>query len=91
MLAALESPSTTAGPAGVLRVSVLTTGSPDALVRILMLLRRRGCTLLSVEYSYGDQHRPGRLELALRTQPRTGHRVVAWLQQLVEVQRVEVE
>jgi acetolactate synthase regulatory subunit len=88
MLTPTAEASTTA--AGVLRLSVDTTNDPDALVRVLMLLRRRGCAVLSVDYASPDRHRPGRLELALHTSPRTGHRVVAWLEQLVDVESVEV-
>jgi acetolactate synthase regulatory subunit len=87
MLTAVEAPALTP----TLRLSLQTTGQQDALVRILALLRRRGCTVVSVDFARADRHRPERLQLSLATAPRTGHRVAAWLLALVDVLDVEVE
>jgi acetolactate synthase regulatory subunit len=79
----------TADGAAVRRFSLLTTEAPDALVRVLCLLRRRGCTVVSVDLLRGDRHRPGRLAIAVRTDSRAAHRLRAWLLQLVDVLAVE--
>jgi acetolactate synthase regulatory subunit len=73
------------------QLQLQTTDSPDVLLRVLTTLRRRGCTITSVDYAEGDRHRPGRLEICLRTAPRTEHRIEAWLAGLVEVEGVRVE
>jgi acetolactate synthase regulatory subunit len=73
-----------------MQLQLQTTDSPDVLVRVLTTLRRRGCTITSVDYAEGDRHRPGRLELCVRTAPRTEHRLQAWLEALVEVEEVRV-
>lgn len=74
---------------GLRRLSVLTTEAPDALVRVLCLLRRRGCTIVSVDFVRADRHRPGRLEIAVRTDSRVSHRLREWLLGLVDVLAVE--
>ena len=73
----------------VRRFRLLTTEAPDALVRVLCLVRRRGCTVVSVDFLASDRHRPGRLDIAVRTDTRVAHRLGAWLLQLVDVLGVE--
>jgi acetolactate synthase regulatory subunit len=72
------------------RFRLLTTDAPDALPRVLTLLRRRGCDLLSVDYARADRHRPGHLHLVVEARGRP-HRLHAWLLQLVDVLEVEEE
>jgi acetolactate synthase regulatory subunit len=73
-----------------MQLELKTTDSPEVLLRVLTALRRRGCAVVSVEFHEGDRHRPPRLSLCLRTSPRTEHRLVAWLEGLVEVESVNV-
>lgn len=73
-----------------LQVQLDHDGSPDALLRVLTTLRRRGCTILGVHYAQGDRHRPGLLELSVDAPPRIGARLEAWLGQLVEVREARV-
>jgi acetolactate synthase small subunit len=82
---------TPAGGTAIRRFSVLTTDGPDALMRVLVLLRRRGCTVVSLDYARADRHRSGRLEVAVRTDSRVAHRLRAWLLQLVDVVVVDEE
>ena len=62
--------------------------APDVLVRVLTTLRRRGCTIASVEFSRGDIHREGRLRVSFEPPPRAGAPVRAWLGNLVDVLEV---
>lgn len=80
---------TAADGAVIRRFSLLTTEAPDALVRVLCLLRRRGCIVVSVSFLRGDRHRPTRLDIAIRTDSRVAHRLRPWLLQLVDVLAVE--
>jgi acetolactate synthase regulatory subunit len=73
----------------VRRLSIRTTDAPDALVRVLCLLRRRGCAVVSVDFRRGDRHGPGRLNVAVRTDSRVSHRLREWLLQLVDILAVE--
>lgn len=66
-------------------VSLTTNDSPDVLVRVLTTLRRRGCTLVSVDYRIGDRHRGGRLDVSYEPPDRCAAAVTAWLANLVEV------
>jgi acetolactate synthase small subunit len=66
------------------------TDEPDALMRVLTLLRQRQCRLLSVHYDASDRHRPT-TRLRVRVRPCRGRpdAVEAWLQGLVDVINVE--
>lgn len=71
-------------------VSLTTSDSPDVLVRVLTTLRRRGCTLVAVDYRSGDRHRAGRLDVSYQPPDRCADAVTAWLANLVEVVSVTV-
>jgi len=71
------------------RLSVGTTGDADVLLRVLTVLRRRGYRVLRVDYEAGDRHRPTMLELSIESPSRTGHRLEAWLFNVVGVVSVE--
>jgi acetolactate synthase regulatory subunit len=62
-----------------------TNAEPDVLLRVLTLLRRRGCRIVAVDFHEPDQHGPGRLEVSVRAPTRIGHRLEAWLTGLVDV------
>ena len=70
------------------RLALETTGSGDVLVRVLTLLRRRGCRIVAVEFHEGDRHRPERLEVAIEAPPRIEHALESWLLGLVDVMAV---
>jgi acetolactate synthase regulatory subunit len=67
-----------------------TTDTPDALTRVLTLLRRRGCDIVRVDYTRADRHRPGRLHVVVEARGRP-HRLRAWLLQMVDVLEVDEE
>ena len=71
------------------RVSIETGDAPDVLVRVLTLLRRRGCRVLAVDYRIGDRHRHGWLSVDYAPPPRCEHTVAAWLRNLVDVTAVD--
>jgi acetolactate synthase regulatory subunit len=66
-------------------LSLETTGDRDVLLRVLTVLRRRGIEVLSVEFRAGDRHAPPVLELGVEARTRTGHRLDAWLANVVGV------
>ena len=67
------------------RLELDTTGRDDVLVRVLCLLRRRGCRIVAVDFHEGDLHRPERLALAVEAPPRIEHALESWLLGLVDV------
>jgi acetolactate synthase regulatory subunit len=67
------------------RLALETTGTGDVLVRVLTLLRRRGCRIVAVDFHEGDRHGPGRLELSVDAPGRVEHRLESWLLGLVDV------
>jgi acetolactate synthase regulatory subunit len=67
------------------RIALETTGTGDVLVRVLTLLRRRGCRIVAVDFHEGDRHCPGRLALSVEAPPRIEHRLESWLLGLVDV------
>ena len=67
------------------RYAVETTGRDDVLVRVLALLRRRGCRIVAVYFHEADLHRPQRLELAVDAPARIEHALESWLLGLVDV------
>jgi acetolactate synthase regulatory subunit len=71
------------------KLSLELDGSPDAIVRVLMVLRRRQCRVLSVEYVASDRHYRGRLEIGVAAPASHAHCVEGWLGQLVDVRSVE--
>ncbi len=71
------------------RLSVELNGSPDAIVRVLIVLRRRRCRVTSVEFVAGDRHYEGRLEIGVAAPASHAHCVEDWLGQLVDVRSVE--
>jgi acetolactate synthase regulatory subunit len=62
---------------------------PDVLLRVLSLLQRRRCRVVSVDYLAADRHHPGRLLLGIAPPPRHAHCVEAWLENLVDVMGVD--
>jgi acetolactate synthase regulatory subunit len=66
-------------------LSVETTGQPDAVVRVLILLRRRRCRIVAVDYREADRHGPGRFRVSVEAPARLGHCVDDWLLGLVDV------
>lgn len=69
-------------------ISLAVSDTPDVLVRVLTTLRRRGCTIIAVDYRAGDRHRESRLEVAYDPPPRGAGAVSAWLANLVDVKAV---
>ena len=67
------------------RLELETTGREDVLVRVLTVLRRRGCRIVSVDYHEGDRHGPERFALAIEAPPRIETALEAWLLGLVDV------
>ena len=65
-----------------------TSPQPDVLVRVLSLLRRRGCRILAVEFREPDRHGPGRFQVCVQAPERVEHRLEAWLLGLVDVSAV---
>ena len=89
MIATLDSPPIRAtGHALALEVDVEEDAS--VLVRVLTILRRRGCVIRSVDYAAADHHRPGHLSLAVVAPPSHAHCVGAWLANAVHVREVRV-
>ncbi len=71
------------------KLSLELNESADAIVRVLMVLRRRQCRVLSVEFVAGDRHYHGRLEIGVAAPASHAHCVEDWLGQLVDVRSVE--
>lgn len=74
-----------AAPARPCRFLLETNPEPDVLVRVLTLLRRRGCHIVALDFHEADRHGPGRFEVSVRAPTRIGHRLEAWLAGLVDV------
>ncbi len=70
------------------RLSLELNGSPDAVIRVLVVLRRRRCRVTSVEFVAGDRHYGGRLEIGVAAPAAHAHCVEGWLGQLVDVRSV---
>jgi acetolactate synthase regulatory subunit len=84
----LAPPIRAAGHGLVLEIDVEEDAS--VLVRVLTILRRRGCVIRSVDYDAGDWHRPGHLSVAVVAPPSHAHCVGAWLENAVHVREVRV-
>ena len=72
-----------------MRLLVHLGDSPDALVRVLMILRRRRCGVTSVDFAQADRHYPGRLVVSILAPPAHAHCVPDWLGKLVDVEMVQ--
>jgi acetolactate synthase regulatory subunit len=70
-------------------VALEVRDTPDVLVRVLCVLRRRNCVIAGVDFRAADQHRPGRLTVVYEPPPRCRDAVTAWLANLVDVIAVE--
>lgn len=68
-----------------------TTSAPDVPIRVLMMLRRRGCHIVAVDFVQADRHMPGRLAITLEASPRVGHCLEEWLRGLVDVLSVRCD
>jgi prephenate dehydratase len=63
--------------------------SPDGVVRVLTLLRRRRCRITSIEFRDVDRHFRGLFVIGIEAPAAHAHCVRAWLENLVEVLAVE--
>jgi acetolactate synthase regulatory subunit len=84
----LQRPSVRAGGARR-RLALHVTDGRDVLLRILIVLRRRGCTVTHVDYAAADRHGPGHLVIGVEAPAGRAHRIDRWLANLVEVIAVE--
>jgi acetolactate synthase regulatory subunit len=87
-------PALTAPPRtrrGTRRLELTTNGDPDALPRVLVWLRRRGCTITLLDYAPEDRHGPGRFVVCVEAPPRHEDRLARGLEALVDVIAVAVE
>lgn len=89
--AADPSAAPTQAPCVGRRLHLSTTGEADTLTRVLIWLRRRGCTLTRVDYACGDRHGPGRFSLSLQAPHRHADRLATGLENIVGVLGVEME
>jgi acetolactate synthase regulatory subunit len=71
------------------RLSIAATDDREVLLRVLIVLRRRGFTVLAVDYEAGDAHRPTVLSLTVESTARTAHQLEAWLANVVGVLAVD--
>ena len=90
VIAIASAPSALAG-ARPRRLALETTGREDVLVRVLTLLRRRGCRIVAVDFHEADRHRPERFELAIDAPARIEHALESWLLGLVDVTEVHAD
>ena len=67
------------------RLAISTTDREDVLVRVLTLLRRRGCRIVAVDFQCADRHGPGRLEISIEAPGRLEPVIERWLLGLVDV------
>lgn len=87
--AGARSPDRVASPGLRQTWTIQLTGAGDALVRVLVVLRRRRCQIVSVDYSCGDRHRSGQLVVSVVPPPAHAHCVASWIAALVEVEAVD--
>jgi acetolactate synthase regulatory subunit len=83
--AILQSPSALAPIGRERRLSVATTGDADVLLRVLVVLRRRGFAVRACEFRAGDRHAPAQLDLCVQAPVRARGQVRAWLMNVVGV------
>jgi acetolactate synthase regulatory subunit len=67
------------------RYELSTTGSSEALMRVIGLIRRRGGEVASLDFRRGDRHRPPVLEIAVAIDRRQGATLVHRLAGLIDV------
>jgi acetolactate synthase regulatory subunit len=71
------------------RLALTVTDSPAAVERILSTCRSRQCAIVSLHFTAGDRHRPGRVELTLDGPPRMVRLATGRLARLLDVIAVE--
>jgi acetolactate synthase regulatory subunit len=71
------------------RLELHVADGGDVLLRVLIVLRRRGCAVTHVDYAAADRHRPGHLVIGVEAPAGRAHRVDRWLANLVEVIAVD--
>ena len=71
----------------MINLEVELCGAADELMRVLTVLRRRGCRVTSVDFAAADRHYGGRLRIGLVPPPRHAHCVPAWVENVVGVRR----
>lgn len=71
------------------KINLTVREDTDALVRVLVTLRRRGCRVIAVDYHQGDRHRAGWMTITYDPPARHAHAVAGWLRNLVDVLEVE--
>ena len=87
--------SLAAAPSTRPRLGVRTTleldirDTPDVLLRVLTVLRRRGCAIAGVDYLAGDRHRSARLTITIEAPSSRVRSIPAWLENLVDVMRCD--
>ena len=62
--------------------------SPDAVVRVLAMLRRRRCRITAVDFVAGDRHEPGWLRIRVLAPPAKANSLRHWIANLVDVLEV---
>jgi acetolactate synthase small subunit len=68
----------------------LTVGEDrSVLERVVSACRSRQCTILSLQFSKGDRHRPGQLLLTLEGDPKHARLAAERLERLVDVLDVD--
>ena len=71
--------------------SMRLSGEPDALMRVLTLLRRRRCEVLGVRYDLGGRGRPAWLRVSVRPAGGRPEALEPWLEGLVDVLELRCE
>jgi acetolactate synthase small subunit len=61
----------------------------SVLERVVNTCRSRQCTILSLQFTAADRHRPGQLELTLEATPKMARLAAERLGRLVDVLEVE--
>jgi acetolactate synthase regulatory subunit len=86
VISPMSAPARIAGHGLLLEIDVDDDAS--VLLRVLTILRRRGCVIRGVDYEAGDRHRPGHLSVAVLAPSSHAHCVGAWLENAVHVRGV---
>jgi acetolactate synthase regulatory subunit len=73
------------------RIELETTGDADVLLRVMVVLRRRGFAVRAVEFRAGDQHAPPRLHMTVASASARPHQLSAWLRNVVGVVDVTLD
>jgi hypothetical protein len=71
------------------RLTIELDDGHDSLMRVLMVLHRRACTVTSVDFASADSHYRGRLVIGVVPPPAHRHCVQGWLENLVGVRAVQ--